>query len=290
MTTVAAALKTRLEGPLPAVAYPFRGVLHFIHHPRRIAGPILSSAVKASVLSLVAIVPIVRYGFGPQAQLASRIYLEWRPQDAWFAGIGASITGGLLCLMESFAVVAQLHQFLVGSVQDRFFDTVLQERGRLPPRAEASRKSHEGTVDDKSGSARMKKHAFLSPVNIMILTARESDSWRLALLRPLVFLATLPLNFVPVVGPASFVAIQAIFRGGETHKRYFNLHHWSDEKRQQRVEEAFGQYLRFGMLATALEMIPFAGFVFSYTNQIGAAMWITDINQDELVETPTKTE
>ncbi|KAF7721255.1 hypothetical protein EC973_005000 [Apophysomyces ossiformis] len=129
-----------------------------------------------------------------------------------------------------------------------------------------------------------RSHRYLSPLNIMFLTSQKEESWGLIFLRPAVFLVTLPLYIIPVAGPAMFLSIQAVFKGGETHKRYFAVYKWTDTQRERRVEYACWQYYRFGMIATLLEMVPFAGFLFSYTNQIGAAMWAMDLHDRNLIQ------
>lgn len=281
-------LKKR-ETPLPPALYPLRGVLHFARHARSMGGPILTSAIKASVFSLITIVPFVKYGFGPQTRFLSRLYLEFRPQDSnqWFFGPGMVVSAAILTVAESFAIIGQLSDYFIGSVRDRFFDAVLKERNGLPPatakKQQDTPSKHVDVVDalkvaaqDVKNSipstveeAKTKARHFLSPVNIMVMNAQNPDSWSLFFLKPAIYVLTLPLNLIPVVGPAAFISIQALSTGGQAHKRYFDLYKWSPSRRQRRIEAAFWQYHQFGVVATALEMIPFAGFVFSYTNQIG---------------------
>ncbi|KAI8142233.1 hypothetical protein BJV82DRAFT_494856, partial [Fennellomyces sp. T-0311] len=253
--------------------YPLRGFMHLAHNYKTLAGPILSSAIKASVLSLLAIVPLVKYGFGPQSRLLSKLYLELRPQDGaqWFFGPGTALTATILTFVESFAIMGKLGDHYVGSVRDRFFDAILDEHNALPKKKDDEKKPQPSQQD------LVKAHTFLSPINIMTLYAQSEDTWKLFILKPLLFLATLPLNLIPVVGPAAFVGIQGLTRGGQTHKRYFDLYNWTAPRRQRQIEQAFWQYHQFGVVATILEMIPFAGFVFSYTNHIGAAMWVMDL-------------
>lgn len=287
------------QEPLPAVLYPFRGLLHLAHNPKPIALPILSSALKASLFSLLAIVPLFKYGMGPQSRFLSRLFLELRPQDQGrsFVHSGAALSAGLLCVVESFAIMGQLSDYFVGSVRDRFFDAILKERGGLPKKKDektpavpsadqlvkdlqvAADGAKRDIEDAKRGLAEarnmtaeevaLKAHHFLSPVNIMVRNAQNDSAWQLFFMRPALFFVTLPLNAIPVVGYSAFITIQALPKGGTVHKRYFDLHNWSSARRQRRIEKGFWNYLQFGIVATVLEMIPFAGFVFSYTNHIG---------------------
>lgn len=281
---------SKRQQPLPPAIYPVRGLLHLAHNPELVK-PILVSAVKASAVSLVVIVPLVKYGFGPQSRLLERIYSELRPQDTkqWFVGPGVAVTTGLLTLAESFAVVGQLTQYFVGSVRERLFDAILQERKDLPPLKAAEVKKEEPpktaeqvveslnmavkqakeSIPSSIEDAKEQAHRLLSPVNIMLLNAQKEDSWELFFVNAILFVGTLPLNLIPVFGPAAFLGIQGLSRGGAAHKRYFNVHNWSRARRQRQIEHAFWQYHQFGVVATFLEMIPFAGFIFSYTNEIG---------------------
>ena len=296
---------------LPPALYPFRGLLHLAHNYKTLAGPILSSAIKASVFSLLAVVPLVKYGFGPQSQLLSKLYYELRPQDQakWFVGAGTAATATILTMMESFAIMGKLGDYFVGSVRDRFFDAILAEHNALPTPKKKKTKSGDNNqqqlqspeklveslnvtaekmkkeiVPKDLDDAKVKAHTFLSPINIMTMYAQSGDSWKMFILKPLLFLVTLPLNLIPVVGPAAFIGIQGLSKGGETHKRYFDLNEWTMVRRQRQIEQGFWQYHQFGVVATILEMIPFAGFVFSYTNHIGAAMWVMDLKESNNLE------
>jgi hypothetical protein len=264
------------ERRLPTAAYPFRGVLHLLHHPKRHAGPIAISVAKVAATSLVALIPLFRYGYDIQSDLIQSIYTQIKPDHHGLVRPLAAITGGLLCIVESFAITLQLGSYFIGDVRKRLFDSVLKDRGGYPP----TFSEEKGAVVDKrvevvaekiGGPAEgtLRHHRFLSPYSIMILSAQQEESWTMFFLRPAVFLLTLPLNIIPVVGPICFISIQALFRAGEAHKRYFQVYHWSMAQRQRRIEENFWQYQRFGLVSTALEMIPFAGYVFMYTNHIG---------------------
>ncbi|KAI8888002.1 hypothetical protein K501DRAFT_241455 [Backusella circina FSU 941] len=279
------------ERRLPTAAYPFRGFLHLLHNPKRHAGPIAISVAKVAATSLVAVIPLFRYGYGIQSDLIQTIYTHIKPDNDGLIRPLVAITGGLLCIVESFAITLQLGNYFIGSVRKRLFDSVLRERGGYPPtfteEKDAVVDSRVSVIAEKIGGPAegpLRHHRFLSPYNIMILSAQQDESWSIYFLRAGVFLFTLPLNIIPVVGPACFLSIQALFRAGEAHKRYFQVYNWSMAQRQRRIEENFWQYQRFGLVSTALEMIPFAGFVFMYTNHIGAAIWAMDLHDRKLLE------
>ncbi|KAM0322677.1 hypothetical protein ACHAQA_009267 [Verticillium albo-atrum] len=91
------------------------------------------------------------------------------------------------------------------------------------------------------------------------------------------YIMYLPLNFIPVVGTVLFVLIQARGRGQVVHGRYFQLKRWSASQRSAWLKKHTGPYTAFGLVATALELIPFASMFFTFTNAVGAALWAADI-------------
>lgn len=259
------------ERHLPTAAYPIRGFAHFLHHPKRHAGPIVLSIIKVIAASSVVIVPLYRYGYGLQYTLLKKAYKNLfsnTPQTS-MDSLLIRASDLLLCLVETSAITLQIGNHFIGDIRARLFDSVLKERKGLPIE---NNDSNVALISEKiAGPAHgtVPKYHFLSPHNLMILSAQEDDDWSIFLLRSALFVLTLPLNVIPVIGPLGFLSIQALFRGGAAHKRYFQLYKWTPEQRQRRIETYFWQYQRFGLVATALEMIPFVGYLFMYTNQVG---------------------
>lgn len=263
------------ERRLPTAFYPIRGFLHFIHHPQKHAGPIFYSLVKVFASSLVALVPLYKFGYNIQRGLLfdgyKFLFSEGKPITRTSA-FWITTSSVFLCLIETSAITLQLGTYFLGNIRARLFDSVLKERNGLPdPNASSeslaliSEQVGGSVVPDKG----MKHLSFFTPTNIMVVSSQRDDVWRIYLLKYSVFIMTLPLNIVPVVGPLCFISIQALFRGGMAHQRYFQLYHWTAVQRQRRIEKYFWQYHRFGLVATALEMIPFAGYLFMYTNEVG---------------------
>jgi hypothetical protein len=166
----------------------------------------------------------------------------------------------------------QIGTYFIEDVCKRLFDSVLKERHGLP---EGPTKRVVSVIAEQvAGPAHppattFPRHHYMSGCNLMILSAQKEDGWPIIFLQSAIFVLTLPLNLVPVIGPFCFISIQAVFRGGQAHRRYFELYNWTPEQRQRRIEDQYWQYQRFGLVATALEMIPFVGYLCVYTNQIG---------------------
>lgn len=257
------------ERRLPTAVYPIRGFAHFLHHPQRHAGPIMLSILKVMATSAVVVFPLYKLGYHSQHNLIEHLYKTSKViKSPYLTSIFITVTSSMLFFLETSAVTLQLASHFIGNIRNRLFDSVLKERKGLPmEESDVTEITNKVAGADSQGA--LVHHTFLSPMSLMILSAQVDDSWTILLLRPAVFIMTLPLNIVPVVGPLCFISIQALFRGGMAHRRYFQLYQWSANQRQRRMETYFWQYQRFGMVATALEMIPFVGYLFMYTNQIG---------------------
>ncbi|KAI7905413.1 uncharacterized protein BX663DRAFT_483932 [Cokeromyces recurvatus] len=284
---------------LPTAAYPIRGFIHFLRHPRRHAGPIFISIIKVIATSSLFVIPLYKYGYRFQNSLLVKIYNSLFLSNGFSSSIKSNIliniTSLLLCFIETSAITLQISSHFVGDIRARLFDSVLKERNGLPTTTKSkgddvaviSEKVSGINSSSSSHQRNLQQHPyrhFLSPYNIMIMSAQQDDSWSIFFLRSALFVLTLPLNVVPILGPLSFISIQALFRGGMAHRRYFQLYNWTPEQRQHRIETYFWQYQRFGLVATVMEMIPIAGYVFMYTNQIGAAMWAMDLHDKKLLE------
>ncbi|KAI8967979.1 hypothetical protein BDF20DRAFT_202033 [Mycotypha africana] len=269
--------------------YPIRGFLHVIQHPAHI-GSIFVSIAKVIAASSITVIPIFTFGYVYQHRALKYLYMHFISQHFKKHAISSvflKASSVFLCLFESSIVTLQISGYFIGNVRNRLFDSLLQERNGLPKRSR--RKSDEvGTVAERVGGAlvgsSLTKHFLLSPLNLMIMSAEDDDTWSIVIVRSIISVVTLPINAVPIVGPIFYVSIQAVFRGGMSHRRYFQLYDWSPAQRQRRVEEHFLEYQSFGLVATLLEMTPFLGLFFIYTNQIGAAMWAMDLHDRKLLE------
>lgn len=47
------------------------------------------------------------------------------------------------------------------------------------------------------------------------------------------------------------------------------------------VEKRKGAYTGFGVVGVLLEMVPIAGILFAFTNNVGAALWAADLEKSE---------
>ncbi|GAM41317.1 hypothetical protein TCE0_042f14351 [Talaromyces pinophilus] len=95
-----------------------------------------------------------------------------------------------------------------------------------------------------------------------------------SLIRSLLYL---PLNFIPVIGTFAFLALKGKRMGHNALDRYFELKGYSAQEREEWLEAHEGDYISFGVASSVLEMVPFASFVFTCTNSVGAALWASNV-------------
>ncbi|KAF9897349.1 hypothetical protein BX616_005756 [Lobosporangium transversale] len=99
--------------------------------------------------------------------------------------------------------------------------------------------------------------------------------------RILLWFVTLPLNFIPVVGPLTFCYINAKARIPDIHRRYFDLKEMTVDEREAWIKAHQSDYRAFAFVSQALELIPLLGIFFSFTNTIGAALWAVELERDQ---------
>ncbi|KAE9967580.1 hypothetical protein BLS_006278 [Venturia inaequalis] len=87
----------------------------------------------------------------------------------------------------------------------------------------------------------------------------------------------LPLNFIPIVGTVLFIIMNGRRFGPNAHARYFQLKGMSKSQKEDFIEKHKAAYTSFGIPASFLELLPFVGIFFAFTNTCGAALWASDL-------------
>jgi len=228
--------------------YPIKGIAYFLSH-RALWRPLMSRLAPTMILSAGVLGAMFLLTYVPQ--LAVLVFVN---------GPLAVFTTVLLVLNESSTIVTIISRNWI--MQDALLDTF---DGTLVAR-DASNIVKEGRQLKPGGDPIQKLGKILkSPFE------RFSPK---ALIRYVMYL---PLNAIPVVGTVLFILLQGRIRGRSVHGRYFQLKKWSASEQNAWVQEHAGPYSGFGIVATLLEMIPFASIFFAFTNTVGAALWAADI-------------
>ncbi|KAJ3981474.1 hypothetical protein F5890DRAFT_1417604 [Lentinula detonsa] len=230
--------------------YPIHGVVYFISHPSlyRSVQPVLTKCLLISA--------------GITAGMFVFTYLPQVAFCAIFSGPLAFAAAGIMVLGESYALVVMVTKmFILEDAQDKIFDAVLLQQG------------HEALVSSarriKSGRSGIKTigRSVTKPLNRF-----TKDG----LIR---YLISLPLNSIPIVGTIVFLFYNGLKAGPRYHSRYFQLKGLDAQERETAVQGKRGAYTAFGAIALALDLVPIAGLVFSFTSTIGAALWASDLEK-----------
>ncbi|KAH6665882.1 hypothetical protein F5X68DRAFT_177142 [Plectosphaerella plurivora] len=230
--------------------YPIKGIVYLATH-RSLWKPLLSCIGPYFVLSAGVITGMFALTYVPQFAVL-----------VFFNGPLAVFTTVLLVLNESSTIINMVSRTYL--LQDALLDTF---DGTLVAR-DSEQIVREGR-QLKPGSDPMQKLGKVLKSPFQKFTPK-------AIIRYVMYM---PLNFIPVVGTLAFILIQARARGKTVHDRYFQLKKWSTPQQADWVQKHTGPYTAFGLVATALELIPFASMIFSFTNTVGAALWAADIEK-----------
>ncbi|KAI3398603.1 hypothetical protein diail_8951 [Diaporthe ilicicola] len=234
------------------------GIVYFVSH-RALWRPFLSKLGPTLALSAGVLAGMFAFTYLPQ--LAVLVLVE---------GPLAVFSTVLLVLNESSTLVSTISKTWV--LQEALLDTF---DGTLVARNSAD--LVKGGREIKSGSDPIAKLG-------KIIRSPFEKFTPSALIRYVLYL---PLNFIPVVGTIIFITLQGRTRGKAVHDRYFQLKGWNKRQKADWLQEHAGPYTAFGTVATLLEMIPFAGIAFSFTNAVGAALWAADIESKSTSMTRT---
>lgn len=226
--------------------YVLRGMGYFATHPRlwmTSLCPMLLTLVVAAATTLVLFI----VGLYPQAELLKD------------AGVPAGLSWLLAVIMvvvEIFLVTLIYSLAVVGCFTDKVFAQVLHNRGHGA--LVENEQLHAGCCRTCGACCRV-------------------SLW----LRVVVLIVTLPLNLIPVVGTLAWIWLNGTILAWEYHLYYFEMKNLKYAQQKEFIAAHKAQYSAFGMQAMFIEMIPFFGTLFLFTNAVGAALFAADL-EDEM--------
>ena len=140
----------------------------------------------------------------------------------------AAVSAALLVLSESSTLITVLSKtFLIEDALVDTFDGTLVSKNTTNLVSEGRQIKAGGDPIAKLGKLVKKPFAKFTPK---------------ALIRYFMYL---PLNFIPIVGTAIFIALQGKAAGPAAHTRYFQLKEWNSNQRQKHIEEYRAAYTRY---------------------------------------------
>jgi len=202
---------------------------------------VICPLVIAAVFLILALILLFALAYRPQADL-----LLDTAMPAW----AAYLVTVFIVLTEVLIATFLFVQILFGQYQDKLFDKVLELENKV--------------IEDRSNII---KSAF---ANIGLAIAETT-----------LFVVTIPVNIMPVVGTFAFCYINGFLSGWSIHMHYFELKGMSFFEQLEFVKARKHDYSVFGTAALFLQVIPIVNLLFSFTNVVGGALWAIELEQDD---------
>ncbi|KAF0684876.1 Aste57867_23120 [Aphanomyces stellatus] len=206
--------------------------------------------IMTVVVGLCSVVGLFTVGLYPQMRLFE--YAGLPPGWAWLMAI-------LMVLVEIFLVTLFYSLLCTPCFLAKVFDKVLEMRG------------HRDVLDDAPKRGDIGRQCCAC--------CRVSVVFRIA-----VMIVLVPLNCIPIIGTIAYVWLSGSIRGWEAHQYYFDMKGYDYSEQRAIFEKHHIKYTSMGIHAMYLELVPLLGFVFIFTNTIGAALFAADL-EDELKNT-----
>lgn len=227
--------------------YPLQGIIYFAQHPI-LWGNLILLFVPQITLTFGVIILSYMFLYPPQAVMA---FVLNGPTGL----VGASI--GMM--QQSLAITRGISElFLFPRPLRILFDGVLVQEG-CDKLVLAGRLSRLDVEDDEH----QKVFDYIKTVPRKMFFPK----WFFKLL------FRIGLTFIPIVGPAALILLDARPTAVRCQGRYFELKNWDDAQVKYWVRRHWLQYMAFGVVSAALEAIPVIGFVFLFTNTAAGALW-----------------
>ncbi|KAI9919326.1 hypothetical protein PsorP6_017266 [Peronosclerospora sorghi] len=175
-----------------------------------------------------------------------------RPQESWLyeQGLPSMLawTLAIILVVVEIFLITLLYAFLVLEYfKDKIFASVLREKG------------YAALLDqDTQQSAAMRVCSSIVRLDTIF--------------HVILFIVSLPLHLIPVVGSIVYAWLHSTFVAWEAHLFYFDLKGMGFQQQQRWVRQHKFQYSSFGFQMLLLQMIPLIGPLFIFTNTCGAAL------------------
>ena len=241
------------------ILYPVRGIQYFVTHPI-LWGNLILLTIPQFIITTSVFVVAYAFLYPPQAALA---FILNGPVGtiAAFISMFQQATSIARSISEVFLYPKPLRVLFDGVlVQEGMDRVILQGRMAAPPASEES--------DYRRAVTWMKSvpRKLLFPTWLFMVFLRFC------------------LSFIPFLGPLMIIAIDGPGTAGRCLGRYFELKNYDQPMIDSFIRRHRLQWYSFGLFASFLESLPFIGFVFTFTNTSGGALWAVRIERHEMRE------
>ncbi|KAF8435528.1 hypothetical protein BGX38DRAFT_1251476 [Terfezia claveryi] len=226
-------------------------MIHFVRH-MHLWPPFLKRIPKLLILSTVVLTFLFVFTYLPHVAIL-----------IFFHGPLAWINAAFMVLNEAAMIITFVAEnFMVEEGLVDVFDAVLVDHGLAPLVA----------------TARQLKDA---PTSVKALGKyTKSPYLRFSLSLTVKFILTLPLNFIPLVGPFLYIIAQGYLFGPLAHYRYFQLKGWDPKQEKKWKRDRVWAYLGFGATHITFQLFPILSIFFLFTTACGAGLWAVEIERE----------
>ena len=279
--------------------YPILGVLYLAQHIRQLGPQFLRSLLVSFVATIAILLPLSVLTFKYQRRLVLfllRLVVTTFPfffpsTSKTFSFLGLNFTTWSTLVLTvgetSLLIALVMGEVLKKERSKGLFKAVMAHQNvSVGPLVTVIHHHHQNPSQSSRGSKGLREDEHsdgdnddikVAPTEAMIppkVSSRrkrdvvKSTSSQLAKRISLWFI-TLPLNFVPVLGPIVFCYINSKTRIPDVHKRYFDMKDMTVDEREKWIKSRQADYRAFAFVSQALEVIPILSVIFGFTNTIG---------------------
>lgn len=260
------------QRPVYVALYPLRSIVYFFTHPilwKIIICPLLITLT----ISIIAIVLIFGLALYPQyllmMDICDIVWLSW-------------IVAVILCLFEIFIVIILTVLIFFDGTKRRIYRKVFEIEGISVRRLDSDGlpkppSSIEDFVDDNCCLWLFAD--FWSSIKNCLLCCffdRKDCGWYLLMkvISLLVFIISLPLNLIPVIGTLAFCLINGTLMAWRLQLNYFKEKNLPPSVCSYILKHRMSEYASFGTVCMILDLIPLVDVLLVYTNVIASGMLI----------------
>ncbi|CAM6128198.1 unnamed protein product [Calypogeia fissa] len=252
-----------------AFIYPIKGLYYLFWEENRaiLWQRIGRFALEVALSSMAILSTLLSFTFRIQ-----RASLHLILPDFLYHTVG---TVALIMIETAIPVVVLFHK-RHRTIQEKLFEDVLQLQGVTVARA--SPKEYEWIQQQReiqTQALAARRQSISALPSILIDPETMSNYPRIK------YFITLPLNFIPIFGQALFCWLNAMETATALHKYYYSeLKGLSAADRATIIHSRKAEYIEFGLVASALTLLPGFNVILILTNAVGAALWVADIERE----------
>lgn len=236
--------------------YPVKGIFYFLSH-RPYYTFLKSRFIPVVLLSLFIYGVLFTFAYLPIVAFLS----IWHGPTAW-------INGAFLVLGVGSAIIALLFEaFFVDETLVDTFDAVLIDQG----------------CQDLVARGRQLDLSAVSSVKMLGKATISSVYSPFSFRQIVLFVVTLPLSFIPIIGIIFFLIVNGFYAGSLSHHRLYKLQGLDKKQRKQEISKRKLKYTWFGAVHLTFQLAPGLSMLFLLTSAAGSGLWAAKLEKERLM-------